>query len=93
MKLSIIIPVYNEEQTISTVVERVRAVDLGAIEKEIIVANDGSDDGTGRAIDAAREDGYGLDAGERLALVTTDEPARAARLLRRLYAEPVREAA
>src|SRR5207245_2747546 len=46
MKLSIIIPVYNEEQTISTVVERVRAVDLGAIEKEIIVANDGSDDGT-----------------------------------------------
>jgi dolichol-phosphate mannosyltransferase len=52
MKLSIIIPVYNEEQTISTVVERVRAVDLGAIEKEIIVANDGSDDGTQRAIEA-----------------------------------------
>ena len=52
MKLSIIIPVYNEEQTIGTVVERVRAVDLGAIDKEIIVANDGSDDGTQRAIDA-----------------------------------------
>lgn len=52
MKLSIIIPVYNEEQTIGAVVERVRAVDLGAIEKEIIVANDGSDDGTRRAIDA-----------------------------------------
>lgn len=52
MKLSIIVPVYNEEQTIGTVVERVRAVDLGAIEKEIIVANDGSDDGTERAIDA-----------------------------------------
>jgi glycosyltransferase involved in cell wall biosynthesis len=34
------------------VVERVRAVDLGPIEKEIIVANDGSDDGTQRAIDA-----------------------------------------
>jgi len=57
VKLSIIIPVYNEEQTIGAVVDRVRAVDLGAIEKEIIVANDGSDDGTGRAIDAAREDG------------------------------------
>ena len=52
MKLSIIIPVYNEEQTIGTVVERVRAVDLGEIEKEIIVANDGSDDGTQRAIEA-----------------------------------------
>src|SRR3954466_6992668 len=52
MRLSIIIPVYNEEQTIGTVVDRVRAVDLGAIEKEIVVANDGSDDGTQRAIDA-----------------------------------------
>jgi glycosyltransferase involved in cell wall biosynthesis len=52
VKLSIIIPVYNEEQTIGTVVERVRAVDLGGIDKEIIVANDGSDDGTQRAIDA-----------------------------------------
>ena len=41
MKLSIIIPVYNEEQTISEVIERVWAVDLRAIEKEIIIANDG----------------------------------------------------
>ena len=57
MKLSIIIPVYNEEQTISTVVERVLAVDLGAIEKEIIVANDGSDDGTQRAIEAVPVNG------------------------------------
>lgn len=56
MKLSIIIPVYNEEQTIGTVVERVRAVDLGPIEREIIVANDGSDDGTQRAIDAVPVD-------------------------------------
>ena len=54
MKLSIIIPVYNEEQTISEVVERVCAVDLGAIEKEIIIANDGSSDGTRMAIDSSR---------------------------------------
>ena len=53
MKLSIIIPVYNEEQTISEVVERVRAVDLGDIEKEIIIANDGSSDGTRDAIDSS----------------------------------------
>jgi glycosyltransferase involved in cell wall biosynthesis len=54
VKLSIIIPVYNEEQTISEVVERVRAVDIGAIEKEIIIANDGSSDNTRNAIDASR---------------------------------------
>ena len=42
MKLSIIIPVYNEEQTIHEVLERVAAVNLGAIEKEIVIANDGS---------------------------------------------------
>jgi glycosyltransferase involved in cell wall biosynthesis len=50
VKLSIIIPVYNEEQTIAELVERVRAVDLGTIEKEIIIANDGSSDGTRQAI-------------------------------------------
>ena len=53
VKLSIVIPVYNEEQTIAEVVERVRAVDIGPIEKEIIIANDGSSDGTRRAIDAS----------------------------------------
>ena len=60
MKLTIIIPVYNEEQTIGTVVERVRAVDLGDIEKEIIVANDGSNDGTQRAIEAVSADPGGV---------------------------------
>jgi glycosyltransferase involved in cell wall biosynthesis len=54
VKLSIIIPVYNEEQTISEIVERVRAVDLGDIEKEIIIANDGSSDGTRAAIERSR---------------------------------------
>jgi glycosyltransferase involved in cell wall biosynthesis len=57
VKLSIIIPVYNEAQTIGTVVDRVRAVDLGDIEKEIIVANDGSNDGTQVAIEAVPTDG------------------------------------
>jgi dolichol-phosphate mannosyltransferase len=51
MKLSVIVPVYNEERTIGAVIERIRAVDLGSIEKEIIVANDGSSDGTERVID------------------------------------------
>jgi len=51
MKLSVIVPVYNEAQTIGAVIERIRAVDLGPVEREIIVANDGSDDGTQRALD------------------------------------------
>src|SRR3954469_7022149 len=51
MRLSVIIPVYNEEQTIREVLERVAAVDLGSIEKEIVIANDGSTDGTRRVID------------------------------------------
>jgi glycosyltransferase involved in cell wall biosynthesis len=54
MRLSVIIPVYNEEQTIHEVLERVAAVDLGPIEKEIVIANDGSTDSTRRVIDERR---------------------------------------
>ena len=54
MKLSIVIPVYNEEQTIVEVIDRVWAVDLGDLEREVIIANDGSSDGTRRAIAASR---------------------------------------
>ena len=43
MKLSVVIPVYNESKTIREIVERVRAV---PIEKEIIIVDDGSTDGT-----------------------------------------------
>lgn len=46
MKLSIIVPVYNERNTIQEVLRRVRAVDLGEIAREIIVVDDGSTDGT-----------------------------------------------
>lgn len=45
MKLSVIIPVYNEEMTIGELIERVVQAKLGeAIELEIIIANDGSTD-------------------------------------------------
>jgi glycosyltransferase involved in cell wall biosynthesis len=54
MKLSIVIPVYNEEQTIGVILDRVWAVDLGDLEREVIIANDGSSDGTRKAIDASR---------------------------------------
>jgi len=52
IRLSIIIPVYNEEQTIGEIVDRVWAVNLPGIEKEIIIANDGSDDATRQVISA-----------------------------------------
>ncbi len=50
MKLSIIIPVYNEESSLEEIVDRVYRIDLGDIEKEIIVSNDGSKDNTGNVI-------------------------------------------
>ncbi len=46
MKLSVIIPVYNEKKTIREILSRIEAVDLGEIEKEIIVVDDYSTDGT-----------------------------------------------
>jgi glycosyltransferase involved in cell wall biosynthesis len=46
VRLSIIIPVFNERKTIQEILRRVRAVDLGEIQKEIIVLDDGSSDGT-----------------------------------------------
>jgi len=43
VRLSVVIPVYNEVGTIKEIVSRVQAVDL---EKEIIIVDDGSTDGT-----------------------------------------------
>ncbi len=45
-KLSIVIPAYNEKNTIEEIIRRINAVDLGGVEKEIIVVDDGSRDGT-----------------------------------------------
>jgi glycosyltransferase involved in cell wall biosynthesis len=44
MKLSVVIPVYNERHTIAALLDRVRAV---AVDKEIVVVDDCSTDGTG----------------------------------------------
>ncbi len=46
MKLSIIIPVFNEEKTISKVIERVQSLSIAPVTKEIIVVDDGSTDET-----------------------------------------------
>jgi len=45
LKLSVVIPVYNEKATISTILQKVCEVDVG-LEKEIIIIDDCSTDGT-----------------------------------------------
>lgn len=49
-KLSIIIPVYNEESTIGRVLEEIGRVDLGDMAKEVIVVDDGSTDQTSQIV-------------------------------------------
>ena len=52
-KLSIIIPVYNECNTVEEVIRRVKTVPFP---KEIIIVNDGSTDGTGKLLEKYSED-------------------------------------
>jgi glycosyltransferase involved in cell wall biosynthesis len=52
--ISIIVPVYNEEATVASVVERLRNVVL-PVAREVIVVNDGSRDGTRVSLDAIVE--------------------------------------
>ena len=46
MKLSIIMPVFNEAATIAEILQRVASVELGAVEKEIVLVDDCSKDAT-----------------------------------------------
>jgi glycosyltransferase involved in cell wall biosynthesis len=64
-KLSVVVPVYNEHETIGPVLQRVLAVPLGEaltgqagkpVEKEVIVVDDGSTDGTGQVLDAISDE-------------------------------------
>lgn len=50
MKLSIIIPVFNEEKTILEMLKKVQDVKIAGVEKQIIIVNDGSSDSTGKKI-------------------------------------------
>lgn len=55
MKLSIIIPAYNEEKNILEVVSKVKKVDLGSITKEIIIVDDFSTDGTRKLLSELKD--------------------------------------
>ena len=50
MRLSVIIPAYNEASTITTVIELVRA--CGVPDLQLIIVDDCSTDGTGAILDA-----------------------------------------
>jgi glycosyltransferase involved in cell wall biosynthesis len=54
MKLSIVIPAYNEERFIGTLLDQIAAVDLAALglDREIIVVDDCSKDRTAAIVDA-----------------------------------------
>lgn len=45
-KISIVIPVYNEEKFVSTTIKHVLEVDLGKLQREVVVVDDGSKDQT-----------------------------------------------
>jgi glycosyltransferase involved in cell wall biosynthesis len=44
--LSILMPVYDEVRTIREIISRVEAAELGTSQKELIIVDDGSRDGT-----------------------------------------------
>ena len=46
MKLSIIIPVFNEEKTVPELLKRVERLKIDGVDKEVIVVDDGSTDAT-----------------------------------------------
>ena len=66
VRLSVLMPVYNERQTVAAIVERVLAV---KIPKEIIIVDDGSTDGT-------------ADVLEKLADRTDNTPGNSLRVIR-----------
>ncbi len=77
LKLSVIIPAYNEAATIEEVVRRVGAVELPGVALEIIAVDDASSDGTrdllerlAAELDALRVLGHDTNRGKGAALAT-----------------------
>jgi glycosyltransferase involved in cell wall biosynthesis len=60
MKLTVVIPVFNEARTVAGVIRRVAAEPVDGLEKEIIAVDDGSSDGTREALDALLAEVPGL---------------------------------
>jgi glycosyltransferase involved in cell wall biosynthesis len=58
MRLSIIIPVYNEEKTVLEILDRVEKENIPQVEKEIIVVDDGSTDSTREKLKNIKSDSF-----------------------------------
>lgn len=54
-RLSIIVPAYNEEQTLRAIIAAVLSVPLAGIDKEVVIVDDGSADGTYAVMEALRD--------------------------------------
>ena len=59
MKISVIMPVFNEINTIGEIIQRVRAAPVDA-ELELIVVDDGSSDGTRQFLEGLAAEGHDL---------------------------------
>ena len=66
-KLSIIIPIFNERKTISAILTAIREVEL-PIEKELIIVDDCSTDGSREILEALNNRGNGSPVDNRLAM-------------------------
>ena len=53
-RLSVIVPVFNERSTVAEIVRRMRAVEL-PVDLEIVIVDDGSDDGTADVLTQLRD--------------------------------------
>jgi glycosyltransferase involved in cell wall biosynthesis len=71
VKLSIVIPVYNEERHVLDVLKRVAAVPL---EKELVVVNDASRDGTKAVLDKVEADPHQIFAGTQTEIRIYHQP-------------------
>jgi len=59
-KISLIVPIYNEGETIKNVLKKLSALNFNKMEKEIIVVNDGSTDRTREILERLQVAGYKL---------------------------------
>ena len=83
--LSVIVPVFNERTTLTEIVRRMRAVDL-PVDREIIVVDDGSSDGSDKVLSAIEDSTvrvlrHGLNQGKGAAIRTGLAVARGDLLL------------
>lgn len=58
MKLSVVIPVYNEEKTILQVLEQVGKADIGSLKKEIVIVDDFSTDSTREILQNLKDNSF-----------------------------------